>query len=71
MFKWIIPGNFFASLIDFVTVVANASALKVNEFPNVQDDNACEGYLSFKFGERRADGGKDQRRTLNARIACL
>ncbi len=50
MFKRIIPGDFFASPIDFVAVVANASGFKVNEFPNIQDDLAFEGYLSLKFG---------------------
>ena len=50
VFKRVIPGNLFASPIDFVAVVANASGLKVNQFPNVQDDIACEGYLSLKFG---------------------
>jgi hypothetical protein len=61
MFKRVIPGNFFAGLIDFVAVVANASGLKVNEFPNVQDDITCEGYLSLKFGQCRADGSQNQR----------
>jgi hypothetical protein len=46
MFKRVIPGDFFASLIDFVTVVANPSSLKVNELPNVQDHTALEAYLS-------------------------
>jgi hypothetical protein len=71
MLKGIIPGNFFARLIDFVAVVANASGLKVHEFPNVQDDITFESDLSLKFGERRTNSSQNQRRALNARIACL
>lgn len=49
MLKWVIPRDFSASPIDFVAVVANMSALEVDEFPDVQDHGIFEGYLSFKL----------------------
>ncbi len=33
--KWVIPRDFLASSIDFIAVIANASALEINEFPDI------------------------------------
>jgi len=56
MFKWVIPGNFFASPVDFIAIVTDAPRLEVNEFPDIQDYVACEGKLSFEFGQGLTNG---------------
>jgi hypothetical protein len=47
MFKRIIPGQFFTGTIDFLTIAANASSLKVDEFPDIQDHIVREDELSL------------------------
>ena len=60
MFKWVIPGDFLASLIDFIAVVTNLPSRKVNKFPDIQDHIVLENYLPFEFGQRGTDGSQNQ-----------
>ena len=69
--KMIVPNNLLASLVDLVTIVENASSLKVNEFPDVQDHITFEGHLSFELGQRGPDGSQNQRGALDDRITLL
>jgi hypothetical protein len=71
MFKRIIPGQFFPGTIDFVTIAANASSLKVDEFPDVKDHIVCEDDLSFEFGQCSADGRQNQGGPQNPWITLL
>ena len=71
MFKRIIPGQFFTGTIDFVTIAANASSLKVDEFPDIQDHIVREDKLSLEFGQCSADGRQNQGRTQDPRITLL
>lgn len=71
MFKWVIPGDFLASLIDFIAVVTNLSSRKVNKLPDIQDHIVLENYLPFEFGQRGTDGSQNQCGALDARITLL
>ena len=71
MFKWVIPGDFLASLIDFIAIVTNLSGLKVNKLPHIQDHIALENYLPFEFGQRGTDGSQNQCGASDARITLL
>ena len=71
MFKRIIPGQFFTGTIDFVTLATNASSLKVDEFPDIQDHIVREDDLSFEFGQRSADGRQNQGRAQAPWITFL
>ena len=68
MFKRIIPGQFFTGTINFVTIAANESSLKVDEFPDIQDHIVREDDLSFEFGQCSADDRQNQDRAPDPRI---
>ena len=71
MFKWVIPSNFFAGLIDFVALAADATGFKVNEFPNVQGHVAGERHLALELSQGGTDGRQHSCRALNAWIPFL
>lgn len=71
MFEWIVPSDFLASLIDFITVFANLSSRKVNKLPDIQYHIVLEKQLPFDFGQRGTDGSQNQRATPDARITLL
>ena len=71
MFEWVVPGDFLASLIDFIAVVKNLSSRKVNKLPNIQDHIALENYLPFEFCQRRTDASQNQCGASDARITLL
>jgi hypothetical protein len=71
MFKRIIPGQPFTGTIDFITLTANASSLKVDEFPDIQGHIVREDVLSFEFGQRSADGRQSQGRAQDPGITLL
>lgn len=71
MLKGVIPDDFFAGVIDFLAIAADAAVFKVDEFPDVQHDVPLKCHLTLEFGQRGANGRQHQRRVLNDRIAFL
>lgn len=60
VFERIVPEDFLGSPVNLVAVVKDSSAVKVKEFPHIQNYITHESDLPLEFGQGGADGSQDQ-----------